>query len=105
MCAVSQQPKLIEEEILSQFNTLFILGLADKRDRSILRDSAKQDVSRLNNEIQMLMPGEALIASPFTPFAVPVKVYLCEEQLKRKLESSYSEEKVQKERSKNLKFF
>jgi len=67
LCAVSQWPKLIKEEILSQFNTLFILGLADKRDRSILRDSAKQDVSRLNNEIQMLMPGEALMASHSLP--------------------------------------
>ncbi len=83
LCAVSQQPKLINEEIISQFNTLFILGLADKRDRDILRNSAKQDISMLENEIQMLMPGEALIASPFTPFAIPVKVHLYEEYLKR----------------------
>lgn len=81
LCAVSQQPKLINEEVISQFNTLFILGLADKRDRDILRSSAKQDISMLENEIQMLMPGEALIASPFTPFAVPVKVHLFEEYL------------------------
>jgi len=81
LCAVSQQPKLIDSEIISQFNTLFILGLADKRDREILRNSAKQDVSQLDNEIQMLMPGEALIASPFTPFAVPVKIHLYEEYL------------------------
>jgi DNA helicase HerA-like ATPase len=81
LCAVSQQPKLINEEIISQFNTLFILGLADKRDRDILRNSAKQDISMLDNEIQMLMPGEALIASPFTPFAVPVKIHLYEDYL------------------------
>ncbi len=79
LCAVSQQPKLIDSEIISQFNTLFILGLADKKDREILRNSAKQDVSQLDNEIQMLMPGEALIASPFTPFAVPVKIFLYED--------------------------
>ena len=64
LCAISQQPKLINEEILSQFNTLFILGLADRRDRDILRNSAKQDISMLDNEIQMLMPGETLIAQP-----------------------------------------
>lgn len=81
LCAISQQPKLIDEEIISQFNTLFILGLADKGDRNILRDSAKQDVSQLSNEIQMLMPGEALITSPFTPFAIPVKIHLYEEFL------------------------
>ncbi|HVO77761.1 MAG TPA: hypothetical protein VMS79_02720, partial [Methanomassiliicoccales archaeon] len=85
---VSQQPKLINEEVISQFNTLFILGLADKRDRDILRNSAKQDISMLDNEIQMLMPGEALIASPFTPFAVPVKIHLYEEYVKREAEAS-----------------
>jgi uncharacterized protein len=83
LCAVSQQPKLIDSEIISQFNTLFILGLADKRDRDILQNSAKQDISQLENEIQMLMPGEALIASPFTPFAIPVKIHLYEEYLAR----------------------
>jgi DNA helicase HerA-like ATPase len=79
LCAVSQQPKLIDAEIISQFNTLFILGLADRKDREILRNSAKQDISQLDNEIQMLMPGEALIASPFTPFAIPAKIHLFED--------------------------
>jgi len=92
LCAVSQQPKLITEEIISQFNTLFILGLADKRDRDILRNSAKQDISMLDNEIQMLMPGEALIASPFTPFAVPVKIHLFEDYLDRANDKARSEE-------------
>lgn len=104
LCAVSQQPKLIEEEIISQFNTLFILGLADKRDRGILRDSAKQDVSRLDNEIQMLMPGEALIASPFTPFAVPVKVHLYEERLEKD-RSIRPEEEGNRSLSKDFRFF
>lgn len=83
LCAVSQQPKLIDSEIISQFNTLFVLGLADRRDRDILKNSAKQDISQLENEIQMLMPGEALIASPFTPFTVPVKIHLYEDYLAR----------------------
>ena len=91
LCAISQQPKLINEEIISQFNTLFVLGLADKRDRDILRNSAKQDITMLDNEIQMLMPGEALIASPFTPFAVPVKIHLFEDYV-GELNSISSEE-------------
>jgi len=88
LCAVSQQPKLIDSEVISQFNTLFILGLADRRDREILRNSAKQDISQLDNEIQMLMPGEALIASPFTPFAIPVKVHLYENYLEKSVEDA-----------------
>ncbi|MBI4744472.1 MAG: ATP-binding protein [Actinobacteria bacterium] len=83
LCAITQQPKLIDEELLSQFNTLFILGLADEKDRSILRGSAKQDISQLGNEIQTLMAGEALITSPETPFAIPAKIHLFEEWLKK----------------------
>ncbi|HVL88435.1 MAG TPA: ATP-binding protein [Candidatus Thermoplasmatota archaeon] len=83
LCAITQQPKLLDTEVASQFNTLFILGLADARDREILRESAKQDVSRLENEIQTLMPGEALVTSPYAPFAVPLTVHLYEEHLAR----------------------
>lgn len=76
LCAVTQQPKLIDGELLSQFNTFFVLGLADERDRNILRGSSKQDLSSLGQEIQTLMPGEALLANLAAPFAVPVKVHL-----------------------------
>ena len=67
--------------MVSQFNTLFILGLSDQRDRAILQESAKQDVASLENEIQTLMPGECLITSPTVPFAMPVKVHLFEEHI------------------------
>jgi hypothetical protein len=40
-------------------------------------------VTSLENEIQMLMPGEALITSPHVPFAMPVKVHLYEEHVER----------------------
>ncbi len=82
LCAVSQQPKLIDDELLSQFNTFFILGLADERDRNILRGSSKQDVSDLGPEIQTLMPGEAIVTNLEAPFALPAQVSLYEEYLK-----------------------
>jgi uncharacterized protein len=81
LCAVTQQPKLIPEELLSQFNTYFILGLSDLRDRQTLVGSAKQDLSGLEQEIQTLEPGEAIVASPNVPFAVPAKVHLYEDYL------------------------
>lgn len=81
LCAVTQQPKLIDDELLSQFNTFFILGLADERDRNILKGSSKQDLSALGAEIQTLMPGECLLANLDTPFAVPAKIYYYEERL------------------------
>ncbi|HZA60758.1 MAG TPA: ATP-binding protein [Actinomycetota bacterium] len=82
LCAVSQQPKLIDDELLSQFNTFFILGLADEKDRTILRGSSKQDIKDLGPEIQTLMPGEAILTNLEAPFALPARVHLYEEYLK-----------------------
>lgn len=87
LCAITQQPKLIHEELLSQFNTLFILGLADERDRTILKSSAKNDISDLGTEIQMLEAGEAILTSPQSPFAIPAKIYLYEEWLKDRIKT------------------
>jgi DNA helicase HerA-like ATPase len=82
LCAVSQQPKLIDDELLSQFNTFFVLGLADEKDRTILRGSSKQDISDLGPEIQTLMPGEAIVTNLEAPFALPAQIYLYEDYLK-----------------------
>jgi hypothetical protein len=79
LLAVTQQPKLLDDELLSQFNTFFVLGLADEKDRNILRSSSKQDLSALGPEIQTLMPGECLLANLEAPFAVPALVYLYDE--------------------------
>ncbi|MHB1928943.1 MAG: ATP-binding protein [Acidimicrobiales bacterium] len=76
LCAITQQPRLLDDELLSQFNTFFILGLADEKDRNILRSSSKQDISAQGAEIQTLMPGECLIANLAAPFAVPAAVDL-----------------------------
>ncbi len=81
LCAITQQPKMIPEALLSQFNTYFILGLSDARDREILLGSAKQDLAGLEPEIQSLEPGEAILASPSVPFAVPARVHLYEDYL------------------------
>ncbi len=83
LCAVTQQPKLLDDELLSQFNTFFILGLADEKDRNMLRGSAKQDISAQSAEIQTLMPGECLIVNLAAPFAVPAHVHLYADLLAR----------------------
>ena len=82
LCAISQQPKLIENEVISQFNSLVILGLADRQDRERLASAARQDISKLDYEIQTLMTGEGLVIGPRTPFALPLKVDLYEDYLK-----------------------
>jgi len=83
LCAITQQPKLLDGELLSQFNTFFVLGLADEKDRTILRSSARQDMSALGPEIQTLMPGECLVANLAAPFAVPARVHLFEDSIRR----------------------
>ncbi|HET9732780.1 MAG TPA: ATP-binding protein [Acidimicrobiales bacterium] len=83
LCAITQQPKLLDDELLSQFNTFFILGLADEKDRTILRASAKQDLSGLGPEIQTLMPGECLLVNLVAPFAVPATLHLYDDALSR----------------------
>ena len=83
LTAVTQQPKLLDDELLSQFNTFFILGLADEKDRNILRASSKADLSALGPEIQTLMPGECLVANLSAPFAVPATIHLYEDLVRR----------------------
>ena len=75
LCAISQQPKLIHPHILTQINTLFIMGLSDEGDRDRMESASKQDLSALRNEIKSLNVGEAIITSPFAPFPIPVKIY------------------------------
>lgn len=79
--AVTQQPRLISDELLSQFNTLLILGLADPTDRERVRAGARQDLSQVVKEIQMLEPGEALVTTPGAPFALPLMTHLYETRL------------------------
>lgn len=80
--AVTQQPRLISDELLSQFNTLFILGLADPTDRERVRGGARQDLSQVVKEIQMLEPGEALVTTPGAPFALPLMTHLYESRIR-----------------------
>jgi len=82
LCAITQQPRLIKEELLSQFNTFFILGLSDEGDRNILKASAKQDISKLEKEIQTLEVGEGLITYPGAPFAIPVRIHWYDDYIK-----------------------
>ncbi len=79
--AVTQQPRLISDELLSQFNTLLILGLADPTDRERVRSGARQDLSQVAKEIQMLEPGEAMVTTPGAPFALPLKAHLYEHRI------------------------
>jgi DNA helicase HerA-like ATPase len=83
LCAITQQPKLIDKQLLSQFNTLVVMGLGDKNDRRQLEESAKQDLSSLDIEIQTLEKGEAVVSTLGIPFPVPARIHRYEDYLRR----------------------
>ncbi|MBS1193500.1 MAG: hypothetical protein H6R31_434, partial [Methanomicrobia archaeon] len=93
LCAITQQPKLIDKQLLSQFNTLVVMGLGDRNDRRQLEESAKQDLSSLDIEIQTLEKGEAVVSTLDIPFPVPARIHRYEDYLRR-LEKEERQEKL-----------
>lgn len=95
LCAITQQPKLINKQLLSQFNTFVILGLADRNDRTRLEESAKQDLSSLDIEIQTLETGEAIISTLGIPFPIPAKFHKYEHYLKKLNDPNTKDKKLE----------
>jgi hypothetical protein len=79
LCAVDQQPRLLADNVLSQLNTLFIMGLASKADRGKLEAMCRKDILQQRNEIKNLDRGEMIIATNYMRFAAPVKVHKYED--------------------------
>ena len=71
---ITQQPKNVDSSLMSQINTIFILGISDKKDFDALEEVAAKPIDKLRFEIRALQPGEAIITSPKSPFAIPVKI-------------------------------
>jgi hypothetical protein len=70
------------------------MGLGDRNDRSQLEESAKQDLSSLDIEIQTLEKGEAIISTLKIPFPIPAKIHRYEDYLERLEKEDRSEEKL-----------
>ncbi|MCX6693284.1 MAG: ATP-binding protein [Methanomicrobiales archaeon] len=83
LCLITQQPKDIDPRVLSQLNTLIIMGLADRLDREILAGNAKHDLSQMSAEIQTLTRGEAVISTIGVPFPISARVHLFESYIRR----------------------
>lgn len=83
MCVVDQQPRLLADQVLSQINTLFILGLASRADRLKLESMCRKDILKQRDEIKNLDCGEVILATNYMRFAAPVKVHKYEEYAAR----------------------
>jgi DNA helicase HerA-like ATPase len=81
LCVITQQPRNVDARVLAQLNTLVIMGLSDRSDRSTVSSSAKQDLSAMDTEIQTLETGEAIISTPGIPFPVSTRIHLFEEYI------------------------
>jgi uncharacterized protein len=79
LCVVTQQPKNVDPKVLAQINTFVVMGLGDRGDRDIIIGSAKQDLSRMEIEIQTLDRGEAIISTIGIPFPVSTRIHKFED--------------------------
>jgi DNA helicase HerA-like ATPase len=82
LCVITQQPKNIDPRILAQINTFIVMGLGDKHDRDMIASSAKQDLSRMDTEIQTLDRGEAIISTIGIPFPVSTRIHHFDEYIR-----------------------
>jgi DNA helicase HerA-like ATPase len=79
LCVITQQPKNVDQKVLAQVNTFVVMGLGDRGDREIIMGSAKQDLSKMEIEIQTLDRGEAIISTIGIPFPVSTRIHLFED--------------------------
>lgn len=88
LLAITQLPSLIPRQILANMNTKIILGIEMAPERQAIIESSAQDLSSDNRAIASLDKGEAIITSNFARFAMPVKIPLFEEMIKKTLNTS-----------------
>lgn len=90
LIAITQLPSEIPKNILANMNTKIILGIEMNSERQAVMESSPQDLSQDNRNIASLDKGEALVTSTFTRFAVPIKVPLFKDFVKKSKESTKS---------------
>lgn len=81
LCVITQQPKNVDAKVLAQINTFVVMGLGDRGDREIIMGSAKQDLSKMEIEIQTLDRGEAIISTIGIPFPVSTRIHRYEDYI------------------------
>lgn len=83
LTAITQLSSVIPRTILANMNTKIILGNEMKQERDAIIQSASQDLSEDDKNIASLDKGEAIVTSIFVPFAMPIKIPLFEDIVKR----------------------
>ncbi|MFA4824776.1 MAG: hypothetical protein WC593_06410 [Methanoregula sp.] len=81
LCVFTRQPRSINQKVLARINTFVVMGLGDRGDRDVIMGSAKQDLSRMDIEIQTLNQGEAIISTIGIPFPVSTRIHKFEDYI------------------------
>jgi len=88
LIAITQLPSVIPREVLANMNTKIILGNEMGPERKAIIESAAQDLSDDYQTIASLDKGEAIISSNFTKFAIPIKIPLFEDIVRKQKEKT-----------------
>lgn len=75
LCVITRQPKNVDPKVLAQINTFVVMGLGDRGDRGIIMGSAKQDLTKMDVEIQTLDQGDAILSTIGIPFPVSTRIH------------------------------
>ncbi len=96
LIAVTQLTSVIPVTILANMNTKIIFGNEMASERQAIIKSAAQDLSEDYATIGSLDTGEAIVSSIFTKFAIPIKVPLFDEYVKKQLNNPVNAHIVRK---------
>lgn len=74
LCVVTQRPKGLDKEILSQMNNMIILKLVEPEDQKHVQSASEALSSELMSYLPSLNPGEAIIIGNMTKLPLLVKI-------------------------------
>ncbi len=74
ICLVSQRPKNIDENALSQTNNKIILKVVEPEDQKYIQKASEQLSDELLEMLTSLRQGEAILLGSFTPIPALVKI-------------------------------
>jgi len=71
---VSQRPKGLDPDILSQMNNMIVLRIVEPSDQRYIQEASESMSSELVEQLPSLNTGEAILVGPFVPAPALVKI-------------------------------
>ncbi|RLF28883.1 MAG: hypothetical protein DRN14_03370 [Thermoplasmata archaeon] len=74
LALVSQRPSSMDQDVLSQMNSIIALRMISKKDKNAVAEASDQVDEAMVESLSSLNPGEALLIGPFVPFPFFAKI-------------------------------